>query len=132
MKKKQYFSDSKACILEWFDRVSNYGFKSGHLRRSHRIQIVSEKNHYSQIWIIFFGKAFSKLKSPICMDIIILLYVWKGRIIKCLAIKTDPGKTLKLAEIESLIWAQTQDSIKLRIPQNREAEVTTLPSTPSR
>ena len=44
----------------------------------------------------------------------------------------DHMDTFKLAEVESLIWAEAHESITLRVTQNREVADNTLPYIPGR
>ena len=50
----------------------------------------------------------------------ILWYIWKGRNIKVFSnLDVDPSDTFKLAETESLLWAEAQSSLTQGIDQNR-------------
>ena len=51
----------------------------------------------------------------------ILWYIWKGRNNKVFSnLDIDPRDTLKLAEIESILWAEAQEMKTKQAPQQTE------------
>lgn len=106
-------------------------YKFGHCQESPQTHNYSPPNHYLQICIIYFGGFIQWWK-------IIILHVYYGiygkeEIIKILVISIMiPRDTLKLAETESLLWAEARDSLRQGFDQTRSWVATTTPTNPSR
>ena len=101
-------------------------YKFGHSQTSHRIQLFSLIHHFSRIWIICFGELFHQMEDH--QFAWILWYIWKGRNNKVFSnIDIDPRDTLKLVEMEFLLWTEAHVSLAQRVSQNIEVEATNLP-----
>ena len=68
--------------------------------------------------------------SSVCLN---LWYIWKGQNNKVFSnIDVDPRDTLKLAETDSLLWADAQAFVKDGAPNVQQMEATNLPLIPGR
>ena len=103
--------------------------KCGHYLRYHRISIFFLSVLFLPIWTIFFCRVNPKMDD--LQFAWILWYIWKGRNNKVFSnLDINPSEMLKLAELESTLWAEAHVIHKQRLVH--EVQTRPILATPGR
>ena len=93
-------------------------FRFGHSYKFHRIHLTFPLSHSLQHMDHLFWRVSLELEDH--QFALILWYMWKGRNNKVFSnLDIDPRDTLRLAETETLLWAEAQISLTKGFDQTR-------------